>query len=1061
MAIRASTPAPSTSGTNVCFQSVWFILGIASLMLAMSPPAQAHRSDHPGILLLYLQQKDAPYAQMIRAEVVKVLDDRLSTQYNLFSDSVEGWSGAEGENDQALLRLLKQRYSRLNIHLLIPVGNKAVDFARLHGREMVPEASVVYMAETFGGQSENPPMLDATGVILRFDPEASLQLALQQNPGTKRVVVVAGSSAQERAELLAARNEFRRYEDSVEFQYTTDLTLAELLARLSRLPRDEVVMVLNFTQDSAGDEFVPARILPVISKAATRPIYAVYGSLVGAGAVGGRVHDFTRIGHALGVLAVQVLKGARAGDLPVEEGTFQEAMFDWRQMQRFGIKEKQLPPGAIVLNRELTAWDRYRWWILAGIALVCTQSTLIGFLIFIQIRRARAERELAADAELEGLISELAVSFINISTGLVGEQIEHSCNRLLRFFHVDRVAIYGFSPAKDLITLLYSYRRAGIEPFRAAAKCEEIPWMAGRVLAGKPALISRFEDAPAGAAKDLEYMERQSIRSIAAIPLQTGQGVSGILVLTAVRQEVEWTHRIADRLQTISRVFAYALDKQRAEEALRSSEDLKARILDSLISHLAVISGSGKVISVNKGWKEFWSANGGTGEPGMGIGVNYLEICRRASRMGCRDADRALAGILSVLEGTVDSFEMEYDCSSPGEKRWYLMVVTPLLHGEGAVIRHRDVTFRNQALGMLRESEERFRAVADSAPVMIWMAGPDRMCNYFNKGWLDFRGRSIAQEWGEGWKTGIHPDDAARCMQVYNEAFDFQRPFTMEYRLRRADDEFRWVIESGVPRSLMGGTFAGFIGACVDITDQKESAQARVQLSGLLINAQEQERASIARELHDHINQRLALLAIEIQQFESSARSLSKQEETELEHLWDLTNEISHDVQALSHQLHSSQLQHLGLVAGIRSLCQEFSKSSGVEAEFECTGAVPRIDENVSLALFRVTQEALRNTAKYGRANLVQSDLHYDHSVLTLRVNDDGVGFDPMSVNGGGLGLISMRERMRLVGGELLIHSKPGGGTQIEARIPLVHETTERSVRDLPARVERRRHIRV
>ncbi len=360
-------------------------------------------------------------------------------------------------------------------------------------------------------------------------------------------------------------------------------------------------------------------------------------------------------------------------------------------------------------------------------------------------------------------------------------------------------------------------------------------------------------------------------------------------------------------------------------------------------------------------------------------------------------------------------------------------------------------------LGMLRESEGRFRLVADSAPVMIWMAGPDRSCNYFNKFWLDFRGRSLEEERGDGWLAGIHPDDLERCLHLYNQSFDSHCPFTMHYRLRRANGDFRWVLESGVPRHLPDGAFAGFIGACIDITEQKESDRARAQLSGLLINAQEQERASIARELHDHVNQRLALLAIELQQFEATVHGMSDEDREELERLWDLTNEIAHDVQALSHELHSSQLQHLGLAAGIRSLCLEFSKSNEVEAECRCAAAIPRIDENVSLALFRVAQEALRNVSKYSHARLVQAELDWGQDCLTLRVSDNGIGFDPSAVNGGGLGLISMRERMRLVGGELHVHSQPGRGTRIEARVPLVHEISEEIPPDVPARVERRK----
>ena len=420
-----------------------------------------------------------------------------------------------------------------------------------------------------------------------------------------------------------------------------------------------------------------------------------------------------------------------------------------------------------------------------------------------------------------------------------------------------------------------------------------------------------------------------------------------------------------------------------------------------------------------------------------------------------------------------DSVLLERELTAWEEHRWWILGALAVVGAQVGLISLLAVAqFRKSRaqrelvkeieleVGMLRESEERFRLVADSAPVMIWMAGPDRLCNYFNRFWLDFRGRSLEQEKGDGWMDGIHPDDLARCIRRYNESFDSRRLFTMEYRMSRADGDFRWVLETGVPRNLPGGGFAGFIGACVDITEQKESDHARAQLSGLLITAQEKERASIARELHDHVNQRLALLAIELQQFEATVNGLSDEDRDELERLWNLINEISHDVQSLSHQLHSSQLQHLGLVAGIRSLCLEFSKSNEIEAECRCAGHIPGIDENVSLALFRVTQEALRNVSKYSRARLVQADLHCEHDVLTLRVTDDGVGFDPTTVDGGGLGLISMRERMRLVGGELNIHSRPGGGTRIEARIPLVRGAPEKIPPDVPAQVERRKHVR-
>lgn len=130
---------------------------------------------------------------------------------------------------------------------------------------------------------------------------------------------------------------------------------------------------------------------------------------------------------------------------------------------------------------------------------------------------------------------------------------------------------------------------------------------------------------------------------------------------------------------------------------------------------------------------------------------------------------------------------------------------------------------RKQIENELRESEARFRNVADTAPVLIWMAGTDKLCNFFSKGWLDFRGRTLEQESGNGWSEGVHPDDLAGCLKTYGESFDSQRTFTMEYRLRRRDGEYRWILDIGVPRYDPRKKFLGYIGSCMDITERKQA----------------------------------------------------------------------------------------------------------------------------------------------------------------------------------------------------------------------------------------------
>jgi PAS domain S-box-containing protein len=137
-----------------------------------------------------------------------------------------------------------------------------------------------------------------------------------------------------------------------------------------------------------------------------------------------------------------------------------------------------------------------------------------------------------------------------------------------------------------------------------------------------------------------------------------------------------------------------------------------------------------------------------------------------------------------------------------------------------------DITERMRAQQALEESEARFRNMADTAPVMIWVTGADKLCTYVNQQWCAFTGRTLAQELGNGWAKGVHPDDQSRCMETYVNAFDRRETFSMEYRVRGADGAFHWVIDSATPRFSATGEFLGYIGSCMDITARKESEQS-------------------------------------------------------------------------------------------------------------------------------------------------------------------------------------------------------------------------------------------
>jgi PAS domain S-box-containing protein len=337
----------------------------------------------------------------------------------------------------------------------------------------------------------------------------------------------------------------------------------------------------------------------------------------------------------------------------------------------------------------------------------------------------------------------------------------------------------------------------------------------------------------------------------------------------------------------------------------------------------------------------------------------------------------------------------------------------------------------------LRESEERFRLLANTAPVMIWTAGIDRKCSYVNKTWLDFTGRPLEAELGDEWAGGLHPDDSSRSLQTYTEAFNRRESFELQYRLRRHDGEYRWVLDKGVPRFNPDGAFAGYIGSCIDITERKLAEESLASVGRRLIEAHEEERTWIGRELHDDINQRLALLAVELdrlKQHPPSAEQLSEQ----VRHTQERINQIAQDVQGLSHRLHSSKLEYLGLSTAANSFCKELSEQNKVQIQFS-DASIPRtLSKEVSLCLFRVLQEALQNAVKHSGVRSFTVDLRGTEESIDLTVADLGSGFEEQEAfTRRGLGLISMRERLQLVHGELSVKSKPGAGTTIHARVRL------------------------
>jgi PAS domain S-box-containing protein len=346
---------------------------------------------------------------------------------------------------------------------------------------------------------------------------------------------------------------------------------------------------------------------------------------------------------------------------------------------------------------------------------------------------------------------------------------------------------------------------------------------------------------------------------------------------------------------------------------------------------------------------------------------------------------------------------------------------------------------KQKAEASLSESEKRFRALAATTPSLLWICDADGNVTYLSDRRINFTGRDAEAGFADAWTAFVHPDDVQNVLTANSRALEHQQGVSKEYRLRRRDGVYRWMLDVAVPRLNADGSFAGFIGSATDVTDQKLAQEALERMGGKLIEAQEKERSRIARELHDDICQRLALLSLEVELLNQGFEGPAKAGFADIQRR---CTEIASDVQALSHQLHSSKLDYLGLEAALRSCCEEFSSKYDVVVEFKPENVPVRLPGDVSLCLFRVAQEALQNAMKYSGVHQFSVHLRATAEQIRLEVSDAGVGFNvETAMRNGGLGLISMPERVHLVKGVFTVESKVNAGTRIVATIPLIAET--------------------
>jgi PAS domain S-box-containing protein len=343
------------------------------------------------------------------------------------------------------------------------------------------------------------------------------------------------------------------------------------------------------------------------------------------------------------------------------------------------------------------------------------------------------------------------------------------------------------------------------------------------------------------------------------------------------------------------------------------------------------------------------------------------------------------------------------------------------------------------------ESEKLFRTIADGAPITIWMADTKGSRIFFNQHWLRFTGQKLDDQIGDGWRRNIHPEDAGPALQRYSVAIRNFEGFEVEYRVRSSAGEYRWVQDFAVPRLGVEGEYLGYLGSCIDRTDRKRVEKALHQLSGKLLELQDEERRRISRELHDTTAQNLAVLSMNLSVVKNAASVLGVKTQQAVSESLSLAEQCSHEIRTLSYLLHPPLLDELGLVSALRAYTTGYTQRTGIQVELKM-GEIGRLPGEVETTMFRIVQEALTNVHRHSGSTKAEIRVIRDPKEVRLQVSDEGRGvplesLDIISDGGSvGVGIAGMRERAIQLGGHLKIASSTQG-TTITAILPLQERT--------------------
>ncbi len=778
---------------------------------------------------------------------LSTLDDSLlSTLTANFSDTLEVYhetmdlSRFASSAYQIRLRdFLAAKYSDRKIDVAIAIMGPALDFLLTHGEGIFPGTRVIFCGVDRReiGDRSLPPHVSGVLLTRMFGP--TVELALRLHPGTQRVMVVAGTSEFDNRILRDAKEEFRQYEDRVAFTYLTELPLAQLLTELAKVPPQTIVLFTTYFRDGVGQRFVPHDVIERVSAAANAPVYGFVDQYLGRGIVGGSLYGLGPQGPEAAKLALEILKGSRPSRASLLEPELNQLLFDWRQLQRWGISEKSLPAGSQVQFRPLTAWEQYRWQLISIFVALLLQTGIVAWLL--RERHRRRTAELQSNTRLielkhsnktaEALTASFAYEFSEpllatalksdagkrlldsnpLETGKLNE-IFSNIRQANQRLEVAELGVWSIETKTGRFTndardrLIHGHDPAA--PPRSLTEARSVVHPADL-----PGLDAAFA-ASAGSGRSCRAEYR-----LAPIP---GQMLSERWV------EVEGTV-LCDTDGRAARLLGVTCDiteRKQTERSIKESERILREQLGALPVAIYVTDAAGRITYCNQAAADLWGAKPKFGED------KWCDVARFYHGNGAPMAIKDCPTEIALKQGRVVR-NLEVILERPdGARTPIIPCPTPLRDGAGAVVgvlnMMVDISERKKAERALAERNVQLALAGKAALVGSYAYDPGTDVMRVDEGYVAVHGlpEGTTETTRRAWQARAHPQDLPRVEEVRRQAFLGRwREYEIEYRIVRAEGDIRW-IES---RSSMSYTPDGrphrVVGVNIDVTERKQAEQ--------------------------------------------------------------------------------------------------------------------------------------------------------------------------------------------------------------------------------------------